>query len=375
MRSIELELCEKCVKRLNIDVRIVNPENCILCSGLLWKIDDICKRILDRLKEFEFRSFSVGTKLEGSIKFLEKYIFEKYNVEQDKSIKYHFNSEISRRLRKLTNKPVKAQNADINIIFNPEINDFEINIKPLYIYGRYKKRIRNIPQTRWICTKCNGKGCEICNFTGKKYITSVEELILAPLLELTRGEDGCLHGAGREDVDARMLGNGRPFVIEIKNPRVRSIDLKLAESLINERCRGKVLVSELKFVNKNAIEFIKSEKFKKIYRVKVIFSREIDRETLIKALEQLKNRRILQRTPRRVEHRRADLVRERWTYDVKLLFHRGNIAVIQIEADSGLYIKELINGDEGRTRPSLTEVLNIPSEVAKLDVIEVKGGL
>jgi len=34
-----------------------------------------------------------------------------------------------------------------------------------------------------------------------------------------------LHGMGREDVDARMLGRGRPFIIEIKEPRRRHFDL------------------------------------------------------------------------------------------------------------------------------------------------------
>ena len=50
------------------------------------------------------------------------------------------------------------------------------------------------------------------------YLESVEEIIAGPLLKETKGEDVALHAAGREDVDARMLGNGRPFIIEIKRP-------------------------------------------------------------------------------------------------------------------------------------------------------------
>jgi tRNA pseudouridine synthase 10 len=44
-----------------------------------------------------------------------------------------------------------------------------------------------------------------------------------------------------------------------------------------------------------------------------------------------------------------------------------------IEAESGTYIKELISGDGGRTRPSLSELVGVPCNVSKLDVIEIKG--
>ena len=372
MNLTGLELCEKCIERLKIKANQVKPDECLLCSGLLWKIDNICNKIAKELKNYEFDTFAVGTRLEGSIKHLEKLIFRNFDLDEKKSIKHHFNEKISKKLEKIMKKRIKHQNADITIIFNPEKNEYELSIKPIYIYGRYKKRIRNIPQTRWLCPKCNGKGCKLCNFTGKKYLTSVEELILLPLLKITQGEDGCLHGAGREDIDVRMLGNGRPFVIEVKKPRIRKINLKEAEKLINENAAGKVVVSHLKRVERDVVEYIKFQKFRKVYRAKVIFEKEISKEKLLKSLEKLKNTKILQRTPKRVEHRRADIIRERRTYDIRLILHKGKIAVIEIEADGGLYIKELINGDEGRTKPSLAEVLNTNVEVAKLDVIEVK---
>jgi tRNA pseudouridine synthase 10 len=69
------------------------------------------------------------------------------------------------------------------------------------------------------------------------------------------------------------------------------------------------------------------------------------------------------------------LVRVRRVHDAKVVLHRGRIALITIEADSGLYIKELVSGDEGRTNPSLSGLLGVKAFVEKLDVIDVKGGL
>jgi tRNA pseudouridine synthase 10 len=49
------------------------------------------------------------------------------------------------------------------------------------------------------------------------------------------------------------------------------------------------------------------------------------------------------------------------------------MATLTIEAESGTYIKELISGDDGRTRPSISEMIGVPCKVAELDVIEIKG--
>ncbi len=60
----------------------------------------------------------------------------------------------------------------------------------------------------------------------KLYPESVEELSSKPLLEATEGEETFFHASGREDIDARMLGTGRPFVIEVSKPKKRFVDLK-----------------------------------------------------------------------------------------------------------------------------------------------------
>ena len=69
----------------------------------------------------------------------------------------------------------------------------------------------------------------MCNLTGKMYPESVQELIGVHVLSASRGQDVIFHGAGREDVDARMSGNGRPFVLEIKSPHRREVDLQELE--------------------------------------------------------------------------------------------------------------------------------------------------
>ena len=46
-------------------------------------------------------------------------------------------------------------------------------------------------------------------------------------------------------------------------------------------------------------------------------------------------------------------------------------AIITVHCEGGLYVKELVSGDEGRTKPSLSELLGAPALVEELDVINV----
>lgn len=366
-----LKLCQKCRDRLELSFNSADPEVCLLCNGILWKPEEVASRILHELGDYEFNTYLIGCRLDGSVKALEYYLMEEYGIEADKSIKLEFNREVGKALGSLVHKSYAPQKPDITIVYNLETGDIDFEVRSLYIFGRYLKRVRDISQTAWLCRNCEGKGCEKCDYIGKNYYTSVEELIVNPALEMAQGKRGVLHGSGREDVDARMLGNGRPFILEIQEPKKRNFDLSRLEKAIGENAEGKVAVRELEIADSDDVKLIKEGNFRKTYRAKVEFEEEVGEEELKESLKSISNKTIYQKTPTRVQHRRADVVRERRAYDIRLSLHRGNISVIEIDAESGLYIKELISGDEGRTTPNLSEVLNNSARVSKLDVIKI----
>ena len=138
---------------------------------------------------------------------------------------------------------------------------------------------------------------------------------------------------------------------------------------------GKVEVLGLKYVEHPAVEAIKQAKADKVYRLRVTFGAKISEESLISALDIIVRAPIMQSTPIRVAHRRADLVRERKVHYTKLeeLSPDGLSALIVVGCQGGLYVKELVSGDEGRTKPNLAENLNAEAKVAELDVIKIEG--
>ena len=46
--------------------------------------------------------------------------------------------------------------------------------------------------------------------------------------------------------------------------------------------------------------------------------------------------------------------------------------LIEVYCEGGLYVKELIHGDQGRTKPSLSGLLGMELAVEELDVLRVE---
>jgi len=387
------KLCDHCLGRLfaKIEHGITNEKRgqklrknmvqykktkinkCWICSGLLDEIQHFADLILNHLKDYEFETFLIGSKVDEEIFNKEQDLQKFYNLEFSELIKMELNREIGKILEKKSDKKVDFENPTIMVIIDTSFDVINLQIKPIYIYGKYNKYKRDIPQTRWFCRICHGKGCRKCDYTGKMYKTSVEELISKHILEKTKGDDQSFHGCGREDIDVRMLGNGRPFVLEVKNPKIRNLDLGMLEEEINTYNDGIIKVKNLHFSNKEEIARIKNSEFKKLYRVVFIGGKAINKEKLKKVVQTLRGKTIRQFTPSRVARRRANIVRDRKIYNLDIEAIKGDIATLTIEAQSGTYIKELISGDDGRTKPSISEMIEFPCKVAELDVMEIKG--
>ncbi len=350
---------------------------CEICNNIFDKAKQFAEKALQASKEIEFETFLFGSSFPPNWLVREEEIWAEYAIKHAESIKGHLNREIGKIFYELTGKAHSRDNPDILFVVDVDSERIEIKIRSVYILGRYRKLIRDIPQTKWPCSNCEGVGCKECSYTGKRYATSVEELISPILVQAFDGRGSKFHGAGREDVDARMLGTGRPFVVEVLSPRKRTADLRDLERQINEAASGKVEVLNLELVDKATMQSLKenSAKAVKVYRAKIKCESPITKEMLEKLAESFSDQKLIkQRTPNRVMHRRADLLRHKVVYSVRIdevISETEFIATI--EGQGGLYIKELISGDEGRTEPSFSSMLGIKCQCVELDVIEVRN--
>ncbi len=247
----------------------------------------------------------------------------------------------------------------------------------VYLEGRYRKLSRGLPQTIFYCPKCKGRrrGCSFCDGYGKLTKDSVQELIARKVLPRYRAKMGKFHGAGREDVDVRMLGGGRPFVFEVVQPRNFDVDLGELVDAINLYGRGRMEITGLRPVRRKRVAELKETRSDKIYRALVLLDRVLPEERIQALLG--KDVVVTQRTPKRVAHRRADLDRTRKVEVLSVRAFRGPgdrpSLDLLVRCEHGTYVKEWISGEEGRSRPGLGELLEAETECLVLDVWEICG--
>jgi len=346
-------------------------ERCWLCDEVFEQVPRFAEAVDLKLQEVQFDNFLIGTRVDPVLQAREEELWSLVGQEHAEPIKSELNREIGKAVFALNGKEVEFKNPQVVALVDTRFAHVELDVAPLFVYGRYRKLSREIPQTKWPCRVCQGKGCQRCGNTGKMYQTSVQEQIGDVILPYAKGKEHFFHGMGREDIDALMLGTGRPFVLEISSPVIRTLDLDALQGEINERGKGLVEVGHLRSSTREEVRQIKDAAPDKEYRVQVSIHGKVNKGKVDEVLRTFNRTRIVQRTPVRVSHRRADLKRERYIVYAVLEDIQDERMTLRLRTESGTYVKEFVHGDEGRTEPNLSEMLGVPCTVDSLDVIGI----
>lgn len=346
-----------------------DPARCPVCGGLFERLDLWVDRVRVAGAEVEWHRFTCGSRWDPERLAVEEAVWAEVGSEWGESARAAFNRELGKKVELATGAQGVTDQADIVFLADLPVGRVERTVLPLYVRGRYRKLDRTLPQTRWPCRRCRGRGCVSCGGTGKTYPSSVEELIAAPFVRATGAEATRFHGMGREDIDARMLGRGRPFVLELLRPRVRTIDPAATAADLGPDAAGRVEVVEMRAAGASDVLAVKEANPEKSYRVGV--RGEADLGKVNEALALALGRPIAQRTPRRVAHRRADRVRTRRIVGAQLEGGGDGRFTIELRTEAGTYVKEWVEGDDGRTEPSLASLLGLPLAVEFLDVLAI----
>ncbi|GFS17072.1 tRNA pseudouridine synthase Pus10 [Elysia marginata] len=234
--------------------------------------------------------------------------------------------------------------------------------EPVFVAGRYQKYSRVLSQTPWIVE-------------GKRVMEgSVEELICEQILSTFKPSDHRFSSSGREDVDVRMLGDGRPFIVELIDPHCvifSKQDMSLLQQKINMSSKD-VQVRDLQIVSREDTSILKDGEISKTkcYSAECWCERPLTETDLIK-LAGIKDLALQQKTPLRVLHRRTAATRERLIHTLSAEVLSSNLFQLHLNTQAGTYIKEFVHSDFGRTTPSLGELLGAECDIINLDVESV----
>ena len=244
---------------------------------------------------------------------------------------------------------------------NCELTKISYSNAPLYLAGRYNKYSRSVSQTPW-------------SLEGEELkLDSVEKIISGPVTRLFSPSDIRFTASGREDIDVKMLGTGRPFLLELLNPKKTSHSKDKCKLVQDElKTNESVNISCFTTAAKSHIPLIKTgEARNKTYRA-LIYSKAGLTEEHLSVLNRAKDVQLQQKTPIRVLHRRSLATRDKTVYTMTAELRDGKLADLHLATQSGTYIKEFVHGDMGRTLPNLRQLMQLPDlDIIELDVLDV----
>ena len=472
-RQIRESICEGNQRLMKIREEI---PLCPFCENLFEEVDLLADVIEDALEGYDLQKLQIGARFPKDQIEHEEGLRKQYAAGGSDALKPSLVGLISEQLnQRLDGVSIVNDKPDILALIDVLTLTVTLDVRSAYIYGRYKKHERGIPQTRWPCRACKGRGCAKCNYTGQQYPSSVQDLIGNPFIELFEGREHAFHGMGREDIDVRCLGRGRPFVLEIKEPKRWDIDYESAMKTVNERANNSIEITDVRRSNRSEVVRVKDtpaeksytirflveplsqqeldvltapldltkedvqqrgrgrrkhrrrgdrkdnpkkplerveisildeadlKKMKKTELIELCIERKCsekgvkaelianllatnpkpvemlplpDEKTILDIIEKLEGVNLAQRTPERVAHRRADLVRRRKVIETRdadvEINEDGKISVeFTLRCESGTYVKETVHGDDGRTQPSIASLIKAKCTVEWLDVGDI----
>ncbi len=320
-------------------------EKCVVCEDLFDNLPKISDKILKTSRSMEFETFLIGVKMSDSLVMNEETLWEKMGMKYSEPIKSEISRELGKMIIERTGKRIDHKKPDVIIIFDIQNEGTEIFSNSLFVYGEYKKFVRGLPQTH-----------------SPRYKQTVQDIMARPFMKVTFASSHTLHALGREDKDARCLV-WRPFILEIKQPIRRKMNLKEIKKQINIR-KG-VKVRGLRISDKEEVSRLKSKRPYKVYKVVADFDKKVEKIEKVKKLVGV----IKQRTPKRVLTSKPEKTKNKKVKSIKWKRINNKRYLFEIKTESGLYIKELISGDSGRTNPSISKILGNHANVKEFDLI------
>ncbi len=281
---------------------------CPFCENLFEEVDLLADIIFDAIEPYDVSRLQLGARFPKDQTETEEDLRKRLGAGGSDALKSSLVEAISARLKdRLDGVAIVNDKPDILALIDVLTLTVELDVRAVYVYGRYRKLERGIPQTRWPCRACKGRGCERCDETGLQYKRSVQDLVGNPMLEIFQGTEHAFHGMGREDIDVRCLGRGRPFVMEIKEPKKRAFNAEKLADIINEAAEGSVEVSSIRASTRSEVVRIKDTPAEKSYTIRFTIEPMSEAEyAVLTAPVDMTKEDVQERSTKRRRQRRGD---------------------------------------------------------------------
>ena len=344
------------VKKLGKEIRnLINTKDevqCYICKNIFSFSDFYVKIMLDASDKYQFSTILVGTILKQSITERDDKIRSDFSLRGVDSIKTLVTRELEKKFTKSTHSTVDHLSPDITLTMNCKTDHCDVKARHLFLYGRYTKSKRGLPQKQKSCDDCHGRGCLFCDNHGIVSFDSIEGKISKFLYKKFQTDHIKFTWIGSEDRESLVLGNGRPFFTKLLSPKKHDVLLPKKSQ------QDEIIIHDIRKIDhipKGTIPF-KSKITLLIKAKNKITSRKL------KELKHLGDIPITVTDERGIRHKKI-------IYNLKYKKESTRSFFVILEVDGGLPIKRFVEGIN--VDPSISKILDTKCTCIRFDINQI----
>jgi tRNA pseudouridine synthase 10 len=326
---------------------------CHICKNVFDNMHTYLAKMLESSSGYEFKTFLVGATLKPSVLDRDDHIRSRFKLRGIDGIKTSITHELARQFSKKTKRRSQQLDPELTITVDFRTESCCVYSRPVYVFGRYVKEIRGIPQKQKPCENCLGRGCVTCGHHGMTEYDSVEGMLCRYLFERFGAPQAKITWVGGEDSMSLVLGAGRPFFARIANPKKRNPRLpKIIKA-------DKITIRSLRTIPK-----IPSTPVSFVSKVDLLISTENPiRQEDIEKLGQLQKSTIAiyENSGKRVE---------KSIHSVRFKIDSENSFRLFLKIDGGVPLKRLVSGEN--VFPNVSDLISNKSKCEMFDFEEVR---
>jgi tRNA pseudouridine synthase 10 len=318
------------------------------------RTEKMAEAVAREARRYQFRTFAIGVTFPQGIQEREDELRSELKLKGSETIKIQAARLVAGQVSDRLRKRVDRQRPDVMLLADFGAGHVTANARPLFYYGRYTKP-PGISQRRSLCERCQGGGCKKCHNTGFELKPSVEDALRAKLAKFSGSQKMTFTWLGSEDRESRVCAPGRPFIVEVKNPRKRTLPREFGA----RPGGGLVSVSSGRTLPSKPIRL---PAFRFRTKIRATAASKVSAEGLAELKSRFRRAAVRFDRP----HNRPTV---KTVYRVSAKT-KGKALIIDAELDGGLPVKRFVSGE--LVSPSVSEVLKTEVGCRSFDICRVR---
>jgi tRNA pseudouridine synthase 10 len=357
-----LSLCRLCQKRLGVKLDEIDLEDsCYVCAGAMTLVKPLSEDIVEELKKYDYNTFLVGASVPHTILDNDDELRSRFKIKGRDSIKSQITKMLSQKVKTQTGKTVNYSKPDLTILASIGDRQISINLRSLWLAGKYVKLKRGLPQRSSVCGICNGLGCAECGYRGRS-LESIQGKITDFLTSTFEAESCNFVWLGSEDENSLVKSPGRPFFVEAVKPRKRFAMMEKLGAANTNSPKGRrtpffrtkeIQVRDLQLLEKRITDVPLFEITAVVHLKKKPEAPFLDPSQK----EAVESNFMKARASVRLSRKFRTVQKEIYWIRCKL-GENGETLQLEINCDGGIPLKKLVSGQDDTVTPNLGQYLH-----------------